>query len=71
MAYVLGQLNDPRAIPMLSEVLEDLEQDPMVRHEVSFDPLPFCSLRTPSRNDLLIDASSAYRIDTLCIFGFT
>ncbi|KAL7414138.1 ARM repeat-containing protein [Mrakia frigida] len=35
MAYVLGQLNDPRAIPMLSEVLEDLEQDPMVRHEAA------------------------------------
>lgn len=34
-AYVLGQMKDDSAIPCLSSVLEDEDEDPMVRHEVS------------------------------------
>ena len=35
MAYVLGQMRNPTALPILSKLLQDLDQDPMVRHEVS------------------------------------
>lgn len=33
LAYCLGQMQDKRAIPTLSAVLKDTEQEPMVRHE--------------------------------------
>ncbi|CAG0890001.1 unnamed protein product [Darwinula stevensoni] len=33
LAYVLGQIQDPRAIPVLNQVLSDSSQEPMVRHE--------------------------------------
>ena len=33
VAYCLGQMGDPQAIPVLSEVLKDLKQEPIVRHE--------------------------------------
>uniref|UniRef100_A0A8C5LSJ1 Deoxyhypusine hydroxylase n=1 Tax=Leptobrachium leishanense TaxID=445787 RepID=A0A8C5LSJ1_9ANUR len=33
LAYCLGQMRDPRAIPVLSAVLRDPGQEPMVRHE--------------------------------------
>ncbi|KAF7987230.1 hypothetical protein HCN44_004782 [Aphidius gifuensis] len=33
LAYCLGQMQDPRAIPMLVNILKDKNQDPMVRHE--------------------------------------
>ena len=33
LAYCLGQMQDPRAIPILTEILEDVAQEPMVRHE--------------------------------------
>ena len=33
VAYCLGQMGDPQAIPALSEVLFDLKQEPIVRHE--------------------------------------
>ncbi|XP_061682231.1 deoxyhypusine hydroxylase [Syngnathoides biaculeatus] len=33
LAYCLGQMQDPRAIPVLSAVLQDTRQEPMVRHE--------------------------------------
>lgn len=33
LAYCLGQMQDPSAIPILIGVLEDLSQVPMVRHE--------------------------------------
>ncbi|KAM3964450.1 deoxyhypusine hydroxylase nero [Aphomia sociella] len=33
LAYCLGQMQDKRAIPVLREVLEDKNQDPIVRHE--------------------------------------
>ncbi|XP_007896883.1 deoxyhypusine hydroxylase [Callorhinchus milii] len=33
LAYCLGQLQDPRALPVLSHVLQDPGQEPMVRHE--------------------------------------
>lgn len=35
LAYVLGQLEDARALPTLQRVLEDLAQDAMVRHEAA------------------------------------
>jgi deoxyhypusine monooxygenase len=35
LAYVLGQIGDPHAIPTLSNVLSNENEDPMVRHEVS------------------------------------
>jgi hypothetical protein len=34
LAYVLGQMKNPYAIPILNKTLEDLTEDPMVRHEV-------------------------------------
>lgn len=33
LAYCLGQMQDPIAIPHLVKVLEDKSQEPMVRHE--------------------------------------
>ncbi|XP_057566145.1 deoxyhypusine hydroxylase isoform X3 [Hippopotamus amphibius kiboko] len=33
LAYCLGQMQDPRAIPVLLDVLRDTRQEPMVRHE--------------------------------------
>ncbi|KAM9796088.1 deoxyhypusine hydroxylase [Syngnathus typhle] len=33
LAYCLGQMQDERAIPILSAVLKDTRQEPMVRHE--------------------------------------
>ncbi|XP_012535147.1 deoxyhypusine hydroxylase [Monomorium pharaonis] len=33
LAYCLGQMQDPAAISTLTSVLEDLSQEPMVRHE--------------------------------------
>lgn len=33
LAYCLGQMQDKRAIPFLRDVLEDKNQDPIVRHE--------------------------------------
>lgn len=33
LAYCLGQMGDTRAIPLLVEVLQDVKQEPMVRHE--------------------------------------
>jgi len=33
VAYCLGQMRDPAAVPILSDVLQDLKQEPIVRHE--------------------------------------
>lgn len=33
LAYCLGQMKNPMAISILTSVLEDLSQEPMVRHE--------------------------------------
>lgn len=33
LAYCLGQIQSPRALPTLIKVLQDREEDPMVRHE--------------------------------------
>jgi deoxyhypusine monooxygenase len=33
LAYCLGQMQDPTAIPILTSVLKDVGQEPMVRHE--------------------------------------
>ncbi|KAG9018094.1 deoxyhypusine hydroxylase [Tulasnella sp. 427] len=35
LAYVLGQINNPAAIPTLNAVLENKKEDPMVRHEAA------------------------------------
>ncbi|KAF8685720.1 Deoxyhypusine hydroxylase [Rhizoctonia solani] len=35
LAYVLGQMGDPRAVPTLSDVLSNEKEDPMVRHEAA------------------------------------
>lgn len=41
LAYCLGQMQDPAAISILTSVLEDLSQEPMVRHEAGM-----CLVRT-------------------------
>ena len=33
LAYCLGQMGDPAALPVLTAVLEDTDENPMVRHE--------------------------------------
>lgn len=33
LAYCLGQMQDPAAIPILIKVLENTAEEPMVRHE--------------------------------------
>lgn len=35
LAYVLGQMGNLHAVPVLEQVLGDMDQDPMVRHEVT------------------------------------
>ncbi|GAA5886227.1 hypothetical protein JCM5296_003527 [Sporobolomyces johnsonii] len=35
LAYCLGQLKDPKALPILTKVLEDPNEHPMVRHEAA------------------------------------
>jgi|SRR5258706_12964971 len=35
LAYVLGQMKNPSALPTLERVLRDLKEDPMVRHEAA------------------------------------
>lgn len=37
LAYCLGQMQDKTAIPVLVAVLEDIQQEPMVRHEAGKD----------------------------------
>lgn len=39
LAYCLGQMQDNCAIPYLVAVLEDLNQEPMVRHEAGNIPI--------------------------------
>ncbi|XP_055934917.1 deoxyhypusine hydroxylase-like [Argiope bruennichi] len=34
-AYCLGQMQDPQAVPKLESVLEDLSEEPIVRHEAA------------------------------------
>jgi deoxyhypusine monooxygenase len=35
LAYCLGQMKDPSALPVLGTILENTSEDPMVRHEVN------------------------------------
>ena len=35
IAYVMGQMQDPHAVPYLIERLEDMDEDLMVRHEAA------------------------------------
>lgn len=46
LAYCLGQMQDVAAIPHLVKVIEDVAQEPMVRHEAG--KLPFLSLSVES-----------------------
>ena len=34
LAYCLGQMKNPFALPALQDVLADVNEEPMVRHEV-------------------------------------
>ena len=34
LAYCLGQIGNEKALPVLETVLGDMDEDPMVRHEV-------------------------------------
>lgn len=34
LAYCLGQMQNPSAVPALESVLQNTSEDPMVRHEV-------------------------------------
>lgn len=35
LAYCLGQMQDKRAVPLLCEILQDVNQEPIVRHEAA------------------------------------
>ena len=41
LAYCLGQMQDSYAIPILTKVLMDKTQEPMVRHEAGTSSTPF------------------------------
>jgi deoxyhypusine monooxygenase len=47
LAYCLGQMQDKKAIPILVKVLEDVSQEPMVRHEAgeALGTCSFCCLQ--------------------------
>lgn len=44
LAYCLGQMQNQQAIPYLVAVLEDIQQEPMVRHEAGKDNTTICNL---------------------------
>lgn len=44
LAYCLGQMQDPLAIPHLVKVIADESQEPMVRHEAGQNGFSFQSL---------------------------
>lgn len=56
LAYCLGQMQDPLAIPYLVRVIEDKSQEPMVRHEAGSIVYPF------------ILNSCAFQTINVCIF---
>jgi len=51
LAYVLGQMANPHAVPVLEQVLGDVHQDAMVRHEVRprFRPAIVCMCTSAPR----------------------
>lgn len=49
-AYCLGQIGDTGALPVLTNVLEDMQQDPMVRHEAGE---ALGAIGDPSANEIL------------------
>ncbi|XP_068205641.1 deoxyhypusine hydroxylase [Palaemon carinicauda] len=59
LAYCLGQMKDVRAIPILTKVLKDTSQEPMVRHEAGEalgaigDPSILELLRTYSKDPVV------------------
>lgn len=67
LAYCLGQMQDARAIPVLRSVLEDKNQDPIVRHEAGEalgaigDP-DLCELLEKYKNDPAIEVAETCQI---------
>ncbi|CAD6195267.1 unnamed protein product [Caenorhabditis auriculariae] len=55
LAYCLGQLQNPSAIPILVEVLKDESQEPMVRHEAGE---ALGAIAHPSVKEVLLEFSS-------------
>lgn len=54
LAYCLGQMKLVSALPVLQAVLENLDEDPMVRHEVSVSNVPLRTvplLHAPAYHD--------------------
>ena len=47
LAYCLGQMQDSYAIPILTKVLMDKTQEPMVRHEAGTSSTPFFRVYIP------------------------
>ena len=45
LAYCLGQMQDSHAIPILIEILKDITQEPMVRHEAGTINICFLLLK--------------------------
>lgn len=52
LAYCLGQMRDPAAIDILTSVLEDLSQEPMVRHEAGMCSKSLLSNFQKSKNKI-------------------
>lgn len=46
LAYCLGQMQDPSAIPSLVQVIEDTAQEAMVRHEAGMIVISFLTFCT-------------------------
>ena len=56
LAYVLGQMKNPSALPTLERVLRNLEEDPMVRHEAAEAMGAISSMQSiPTLKELLHD----------------
>ena len=64
VAYCLGQMGDKNAIPILSSVLQDLNQEPIVRHEAGealgaigdISVLPMLiKIRDEDKEDVVVD----------------
>ena len=62
LAYVLGQMKNPSALPTLERVLRDLKEDPMVRHEAAEAMGAISSVQSiPKLKEFLIDQRQEVR----------
>lgn len=61
LAYCLGQMQDPRAIPVLADVLRDASQEAMVRHEAGEWPALPTPPPWPARLSSLVSNTPAPR----------